>query len=109
MNRFTLEQARALKYKESGKYIWTPGLGVAAPDLLLGAPVKTTANMPVAAKGNIAVAFADFKAAYKIVDRTGIRVLRDPFTDKPFVKFYATKRVGGDVVNSEAIKLLKIE
>ena len=108
LNRFTLEQLRSLKYKDNGKYIWTPGLAVGQPDLLLGVPVKTSVHMPIIDVGNICVALANFKEAYKIVDRSGIRVLRDPFTDKPFVKFYATKRVGADVVNSEAIKLLVI-
>ena len=64
--------------------------------------------MPVAEKGSLSIALADFKSAYKIVDRIGIRVLRDPYTFKPFVKFYSTKRVGGDVINFEAIKLLKL-
>ena len=64
--------------------------------------------MPLPIGGNIAIAFADFKASYKIVDRAGIRVLRDPFTEKPFVKFYTTKRVGGDIMNFSAVKLLKI-
>jgi HK97 family phage major capsid protein len=64
--------------------------------------------MPLPTEGNIAIAFADFKASYKILDRSGIRVLRDPFTDKPFVKFYTTKRVGGDMMNFSAVKLLKI-
>ena len=107
MNRYTLSQARMLKCPSTGQYIWTPGLEKGCPDRLLGAPVRSDVNMPVFSKGNLAVAFADFKAAYKIVDRVGVRVLRDPFTDKPFVKFYTTKRVGGDVVNSKAIKLLK--
>jgi HK97 family phage major capsid protein len=63
--------------------------------------------MPRSSTGSLSIAFADFKRAYQIVDREGIRILRDPFTDKPFVKFYTTKRVGGDVVNFEAIKLMR--
>jgi HK97 family phage major capsid protein len=64
-------------------------------------------DMPVAATGSLSMVFADFANAYKIVDRMGIRVLRDPFTDKPFIKFYTTKRVGGDVTNCRAIKIMK--
>ena len=59
---------------------------------------------PLDKKGN-AIAIGDFKTAYKIVDRSGINIMRDPYTEKPFVKFYAVKRVGGDVVNQEAIKI----
>ena len=75
---------------------------------ILGAPLYFAADMPAVASNAIAAAYGDFKQAYQIVDRTGIRVLRDPFTDKPFVKFYTTKRVGGAPVNYEAYKLLKI-
>jgi HK97 family phage major capsid protein len=64
--------------------------------------------MPVATNDSLSVALADFRRAYTVVDRLGIRTLRDPFTDKPFIKFYTTKRVGGDVVNFDAIKLLKL-
>ena len=66
------------------------------------------ADMPVPAASSLSIAIADFKRAYLIVDRIGIRTLRDPFTSKPFVKFYTTKRVGGEVVNTDAIKLLKL-
>ncbi len=58
---------------------------------------------PIDKKGN-AIVIGNFKAGYKIVDRSGINIIRDPYTEKPFVKFYAVKRVGGDVVNQEAIK-----
>ena len=62
----------------------------------------------MAAANSLSIAYGDFRAGYQIVDRVGVRVLRDPFTAKPFVKFYTTKRVGGDVVNFEAIKLQKL-
>lgn len=107
MNRATIEQVRLLK-DTTNQYIWNPGLAMGAPDTLLGVPVYQAADMPVPASGSLSVAVGDFKSAYQIVDRAGIRVLRDPFTDKPFVKFYSTKRVGGDVVNFEAIKLMKL-
>lgn len=108
MNRFTLHMVRTLKDKNSGRYLWTPGISDKNPNTLLGLPVYEAADMPVAEKGSLSIALADFKSAYKIVDRLGIRVLRDPYTFKPFVKFYSTKRVGGDVINFEAIKLLKL-
>lgn len=104
MNRATIEDVRQLK-DNNNQYLWQPGLSAGAPDTLLGVPVIQAADMPVPTSGSLSIACADFKAAYQIVDRAGIRVLRDPFTDKPFVKFYTTKRVGGDVVNFEAIKV----
>lgn len=108
MNRSVVQSIRLIKESTTGQYIWQPGLAAGAPDTLLGVPVAQSNDMPVAASGSLSVALADFSAAYLIVDRIGIRTLRDPYTDKPFVKFYTTKRVGGDVVNFEAIKLLKL-
>ena len=108
MNRFTLHMVRSLKDNVSGRYLWNPGLVEGNPDTLLGLPVFEAADMPTATKDSLSIALADFKAAYKIVDRQGIRVLCDPYTFKPFVKFYTTKRVGGDVTNFEAIKILKL-
>lgn len=107
MNRATVEDVRQLK-DSTNQYLWNPGLAIGAPDTLMGVPVYQAADMPVPAADSLSIAVGDFKAAYQIVDRTGIRVLRDPFTDKPFVKFYSTKRVGGDVINFEAIKLMKL-
>ena len=75
---------------------------------ILGSPLYFASDMPVVAANALAAAYGDFKQAYQILDRTGIRVLRDPFTDKPFVKFYTTKRVGGGVKNFEAFALLKV-
>ncbi len=108
MNRSAVQAIRMLKDTTSGRYLWQPGLKEAAPDTLLGCEIVQAADMPGVASGNVAMAFGDFQSAYQIVDRQGIRILRDPFTDKPFVKFYATKRVGGAVVNGNALKLLKI-
>ncbi|WP_255359838.1 phage major capsid protein, partial [Wolbachia endosymbiont of Laodelphax striatellus] len=73
------------------------------PDTLMGIPVYQSADMPPTM-----IAVADFKQAYKIVDNRGMRILRDPYTNKPYVRFFVTKRVGGEVVNTSAIKLLKI-
>ena len=91
-----------------GRTLREPTTGARPTPTLLGVPVKTAADMPAAAADSLSVAVGDFKRGYLIVDRTGIRILRDPFTDKPYVKFYTTRRVGGEVVNSEAIKLLKL-
>ncbi|QEL14810.1 phage major capsid protein [Limnoglobus roseus] len=108
MNRMTAQQVRLLKQVTTGQYLWQPGLAAGAPDTLLGVPTFSAPDMPTPHANSLSVALADFRSAYQIVDRQGIRILRDPFTEKPFVKFYATTRVGGDVVNSEAIKLLKL-
>lgn len=107
MNRSVLQSVRLLK-DTTNQYIWQPGLAAGAPDTLMGVPVMQAADMPAAATDSLSIAFGDMQSAYQIVDRIGIRVLRDPFTDKPFVKFYTTKRVGGDVINFDAIKLLKL-
>lgn len=108
MNRTVLQSVRLLKESTTNQYLWQPGLAAGAPDTLLGVPVATSGDMPVASAGSLSVALADFASAYLIVDRVGVRTLRDPYTNKPFVKFYTTKRVGGDVVNFDAIKLLKL-
>ena len=108
MNRSVVQAARLLKESTTDQYLWNPGLATGADDTLLGVPVRQATDMPVAATDSLSVAIADFNRAYTIVDRIGIRTLRDPFTDKPFIKFYTTKRVGGDVVNFDAIKLLKL-
>lgn len=108
MNRSVLQSVRLLKEATTNQYLWQPGLAAGAPDTLLGVPVAQAADMPVAATGSLSVAVGDFRRAYLVVDRVGLRILRDPFTEKPFIKFYTTRRVGGEVVNSEAIKLLKL-
>lgn len=108
MNRSVVQSVRLLKETTTDQYLWQPGLAAGAPDTLFGVPVVQAADMPVAAANSLSIAVADFARAYQIVDRIGIRVLRDPYTEKPFVKFYTTKRVGGDVVNFEAIKIQKL-
>lgn len=96
------------KFKDGqGNYLWQPSFTLGTPETILGFPLTRAEDMPAIASGSFSLAFGDFGAAYQIVDRQGIRVLRDPYTAKPFVKFYTTKRVGGGVVNFEAIKLLK--
>lgn len=108
MNRTVVQAVRLLKQATTNQYMWQPGLAAGVPDTLMGVPVQMASDMPVAATNSLSIAVGDFQSAYQIVDRKGISILRDPFTEKPFVKFYATKRVGGDVVNFEAIKLMKL-
>lgn len=97
------------KFKDNdGKFIWAPPSAAVELPTILGKPVMTDDNMDAVGAGNFPIAFGNFKRGYLIVDRFGIRVLRDPFTNKPYVHFYTTKRVGGGVQNFEAIKLLKI-
>lgn len=96
------------KFKDGmGNYLWQPALTAGQPETLLGFPIARAEDMPALASGSISLAFGDFLRSYQIVDRQGIRVLRDPFTSKPYVKFYTTKRTGGGVVNYEAVKFLK--
>lgn len=97
------------KFKNSeGDYIWAPPSASADVATILGKPVYNDDNMPALGADAFPVAFGDFKRGYLILDRLGIRVLRDPYTNKPNVHFYTTKRVGGGVSNFEAIKLMKI-
>lgn len=107
MNDLTFAAVRKLKDSD-GQYLWRPGLEPGAPETLLGKPVEIDDFMPDSTATNaLAIAFGDFMRAYRIVDRVGIRVLRDDLTTKGFVKFYTTKRVGGGINHYEAVKLLK--
>jgi HK97 family phage major capsid protein len=108
MNATTLAAVRKLKTAD-GAFVWQPGLVEGQPDRLLGYPVIEAADMPDVAAGTFPIAFGNFRNGYLIAERSATRVLRDPFTNKPFVHFYTTKRVGGKVLDSNAIKLLKIE
>jgi HK97 family phage major capsid protein len=105
LNRLGLRNVSRLKDTQ-GRYLWEPGLQVKGPSMLLGYPVKRATDIAAPAAGALMAAFGDFKQAYTIVDRLGITTLRDPFTAKPYVIFYSRRRVGGDVVNFEAVKLL---
>src|SRR5690554_2497387 len=97
------------KFKDAdGNFLWAPPTAAAGVATILGKPVANDDNMQAVGVGNFPIAFGDFSRGYLIVDRFGVRVLRDPYTNKPFVHFYTTKRVGGGVTNFEAIKLLKI-
>lgn len=92
----------------NGDYIWRNGMTAGAPPSLLGRPVEFDENMPAVDAGAIPIAFGDWQRDYLIVDKAGIKMLRDPFTAKPKVLFYAYRRVGGGIANSDAIKLMKI-
>ncbi|MBC2665052.1 phage major capsid protein [Novosphingobium flavum] len=107
MNTATLAAVRKLKAAD-GSFLWQPGLMEGAPARLLGYPVIEAEDMPDVAAGNFPIAFGNFRNGYLIAERSATKILRDPYTNKPFVNFYATKRVGGQVLDSEAIKLLKI-
>lgn len=103
-----LAEAEARKLKDSqGHYLLVPDLANGANRTILGYPIANFEDMPTIAAASLSIAFANWKEAYTIVDRQGLRTLRDPFTDKPNVLFYSTARVGGDVTNFEAIKLIK--
>ncbi|OCC24450.1 phage capsid protein [Croceicoccus estronivorus] len=108
MNSATLAEVRKLKTAD-GAFLWQPGLVEGQPDRLLGYPVVEAEDMPDIAAGNVPIAFGNFRAGYLIAERSATTILRDPFTNKPFVHFYATRRVGGQVLDSTAIKLLQIE
>lgn len=96
------------KFKDGqGNYLWQPSFVLGQPEAIAGYPVTRAEDMPALSTGSLSLAFGDFAQAYQIVDRQGVRVLRDNLTSKPYVKFYTTKRVGGGMLNYEALKLMK--
>ena len=106
MPRAVSDMIRKFKENTTQAYIWQPGLQQGQPSTLLGFPVTLGEDMPAVGTGSYSLAFGNFEEGYTIVDRIGLRILRDPYTGAPFIKFRCTKRTGGDVVNFEAIKLL---
>ncbi len=106
MNRQTQSSVRKLKDGQ-GNYLWQPSHAPGEAPSLLGYPVAECEDMPDVATDSLSLAFGDFSRGYLIVDRAGIRVLRDPYSAKPYVLFYTTKRVGGGVQDFDAIKLMK--
>jgi len=106
MNGATLAAVRKMKTSD-GAFIWQPGLTGGQPATLLGYPVVEAEDMPDIAANSLSIAFGNFQAGYVIAERSDTSILRDPFSNKPFVHFYAVKRIGGAVANSEAIKLMK--
>jgi HK97 family phage major capsid protein len=106
MNRKTQAAVRKLKDAD-GNYLWSPGASAGAKATLLGFDLVEAEDMPDVAAAATPIAFGDFRRGYLVVDRTGVNVLRDPYSAKPYVLFYTTKRVGGGVQDYDAIKLLK--
>jgi len=108
--RSAVTQLRRLKTQD-GMPIWQPSLLAKEPDLLLGYPVVVSDDMPSVREGTASTSMmlANFKRGYHVVDRHDMRLLRDPYSSKPFVEFYATKRVGGDVVDFDAFKAIRFE
>lgn len=106
MPRSAISAIRMLKDETSGMYLWQPALLGGKEDTIMGCPVYQSPYMPDLSANSLSVIFGDFRF-YQIVDRLGITILRDPYTAKPYVRFYTTKRVGGDVVRKEAFRMLK--
>lgn len=104
--RLTITAIRKFKDGQNN-YLWQPSFVAGQPETIMGYPVARMEDMPTIASASFSLAFGNLKEAYTIVDRQGIRVLRDPYTAKPYVKFYTTWRTGGGMVNYEALKLLK--
>lgn len=109
MNRYTLGEVMKLK-DDTGAYIWQPNFQLGAAGTILGQKVDASFDhLPSLGAASKSIVFGDFSNAYQIVDKKGITILRDPLTNKPYVGFYTTRRVGGDVINSEAYKVLSFE
>jgi HK97 family phage major capsid protein len=106
MNSKTAGRVRKLTDAD-GRFLWSDGLAAGEPAMLMGYPVLVAEDMPDAGSDSFSIAFGDFRAGYTVAERPDLRILRDPFSAKPHVLFYATKRVGGDVSDFAAIKLLK--
>lgn len=106
MNRRTQAAIRKMKDTD-GNYVWAPPASAGAHSTLMNFPIVEAEDMPDIDSDSYSIAFGDFKRGYLIVDRAGVRILRDPYSAKPYVLFYTTKRVGGGVQDFDAIKLLK--
>lgn len=106
MNRRTQAEIRKMKDAD-GNYLWRPGTKAGEPASLFNYPISESEDMSDIATDSYAIAFGNFQKGYLIVDRVGIRILRDPYSSKPYVLFYITKRVGGGVQDFDALKLLK--
>lgn len=107
MNSKTVGAVRKMKDAD-GRFLWSDGLAAGEPSRLMGYPVVVSEDMPDVAANAYPIAFGDFRAGYTIAERPDLRILRDPFSAKPNVLFYANKRVGGDITDYAAIKLLKV-
>ena len=111
LRRSTTATIRKLKETSTDNYLWQPGLATLSPPTILGQPYVEAIDMPAVGNGALAVAFGDWKKAYWIVDRLQIETLRDPYTQagNGYIRFWARKRVGGQVVLPEALKLIEIQ
>lgn len=107
MRREVRTKLRKLRGATSDLYLWEPSLQMGQPDRLNGYPVNVDQYVPALGTDSLSLAFGDFREAFTIIDRIGIRTLRDPYTAKPYVVFYSTKRTGSGAVNFEAVKFLK--
>jgi HK97 family phage major capsid protein len=107
MNRRTQSEIRKMK-DANGNYLWQPPAQAGGQASLMGFPLVEAEDMPDVGANAFPIAFGDFRRGYLVVDRMGVRVLRDPYSAKPYVLFYVTKRVGGGIQDFDAIKLLKI-
>ena len=107
MNRLTLRDVMNLRDSQD-RHLFVPSLTARTLSTLLGFPVFLDPNMPVPAANSLSILFGDFRA-YTVVERQGTRIMRDPFTSKPNVLFYATRRIGGDLVNGRALMILKLD
>ena len=108
MNRRTQSVIRKMK-TTTGEYLWAPPVAVGQPATLMNFPLVEAEDMPDIAAGAFPIAFGNFLRGYLIVDRMGVRVLRDPYSSKPYILYYTTKRVGGGVQDYDAIKFLKTD
>lgn len=106
-NKALLGEIRSFKESTTNAYLWQPGLAAGQPSTLLGYPIVEAEDVVAKGASTLSIFFGNFKNGYCIVDRVGIRTLRDPFTNKPNVQFYSTKRVGGMLLDSDAIKCVK--
>lgn len=107
MNKTTVQEVRKLK-DSNGQYLWMPGVLSGKADTLMGIPLFTMSNIPSVSTGNFCAIYGNLNKGYVIADQELIPIQRDPFTSKPFVSFFCVKRVGGDVINPNAIKLLSV-
>jgi HK97 family phage major capsid protein len=106
LKRSSIRAIRKFKETSTDNYLWQPGLGGGVPATILGHPYREAFDMPAADTNTLAVIFGDF-SYYQIVDRQGIRVLRDPYSSKPYIEFYTTKRVGGQCILPDAFRIQK--
>lgn len=107
MNKATENLLKPLKDK-SGRYIWNSRLSEKDSNTILGVPIYISQFMPLPEKGNLGIIFGNFRKGYQIIEKIGFNMMRDPYTEKPFVKFYTSKKVGGDILDGRALKIIQL-